>query len=296
MLMDNHGAALLTALLAAALAAFLAAAMLSSQQIEIRRLGNIINNDQAYVLSLSLEKWAGNVLINDAGRGGTDYPAEAWNAGLPPGLVDGGRASCAISDLQGIFNLNNLLADNRQLRSYSRRQFIRLLSLCGTADNLAPDIFQWLARQDQTFKFVTPSRLMQVPELEPDEFRRLAPFICALPTPTLLNINTAPSLLTASLAENISLSEAGDMIAARPLNGYKSVTAFIHACQKTGWQTAGIDAQFLTVSSHYFMVKSTVDSGRGHIRLTSILNRSSSADNRGRAAGYQVIIRSLGKI
>lgn len=52
------GVALITAMLVVALASVAAVAMTSRQQLDIRRTGNILHADQAYLYALGGELWA----------------------------------------------------------------------------------------------------------------------------------------------------------------------------------------------------------------------------------------------
>ena len=78
--------ALVTVLLATALIAVLAVGMTSEQQIAIRRTANIVESDQATLLTLGLEEWAIQLLLRD--RGATDNLAEDWSGHTNAGAIN----------------------------------------------------------------------------------------------------------------------------------------------------------------------------------------------------------------
>jgi general secretion pathway protein K len=104
------GVALITVLLVVFLAATAAAALASVQQLAIRRSGLLLHQQQARFYALGAEQWAAVILQRDLAESQTDHLSEEW-ATLPPVLpVEGGGISGYIEDLQGRFNLNNLLS------------------------------------------------------------------------------------------------------------------------------------------------------------------------------------------
>ena len=77
----QRGIALLSALLVVALATVIAVTMIEKQQYKIRRLENIIFNQQAYYYSLAGEAWARSILYKDitsSTNKNTDNLFEDW--------------------------------------------------------------------------------------------------------------------------------------------------------------------------------------------------------------------------
>ncbi len=133
-LYHQAGVALLTVLLIVFLASVAAVSLASIQQLAIRRSTLLLHQQQARLYTLGAEKWAAAILKRDLQANSAANPAttpattpaanpatnvnnkddltEEW-ANLPPALpVEGGSISGRIEDLQGRFNLNNLI--NRQ--------------------------------------------------------------------------------------------------------------------------------------------------------------------------------------
>jgi general secretion pathway protein K len=106
---QQQGVALLTALLIVFLASLIATELAGLQQLAIRRSTLLQHQQQARLYTLGAEQWAMTLLIRDASSGDTDHPGEDW-AILPPAFpVQGGSITGRIEDLQGRFNINNLL-------------------------------------------------------------------------------------------------------------------------------------------------------------------------------------------
>lgn len=105
---DASGVALITVLLIVFLASMTAISLATVQQIAIRRSTVLQHQQQARLYTLSVEQWAGLILMRDRQDNQTDHPGEEW-ANLPLALpVEDGVLSGKIRDLQGCFNLNNL--------------------------------------------------------------------------------------------------------------------------------------------------------------------------------------------
>jgi general secretion pathway protein K len=299
---DQDGVALLTVLLVTGLITIMAVAMLNRQQIEIRRTGNIMAADQALALARGGENWAIRLLLRDQKKSSADHLGEEWARGLPPIPVEGGAVSGNIVDLQGRFNINNLLAADSGLRDTSRGQFQRLLRLCQIEPESLDGVVDWLdddgeegwaedwayAGLDTPYRTAnqpmqSPSELRQVQGMSARGFQCLEPLIATLPAGTLLNINTAPAEILAALAEEVSLLQAQNIVTARPLEGYAHLAGFLAVPELAG---TGLTAEGLTLSSTFFLVQSRATMGRGKSTLLSILQRHED--------GINVLRRTMG--
>lgn len=299
---DQEGVALLTVLLVTGLITIMAVAMLNRQQIEIRRTENIMAADQALALARGGESWAIRLLLRDQKNSSVDHLGEEWARGLPPIPVEGGVVSGHIVDLQGLFNINNLLAADSGLREKSRGQFQRLLRLCQMEPESLDGVVDWLdddgdegraedwayANLDTPYRTAnqpmqSPSELRQVQGISAQGFHCLEPLISTLPAGTALNVNTAPAAIVAALAEEVSLLQAQSIVAARPLDGYAKIADFLAVPELAG---TGLTAGGLTVNSTFFLVQSRATMGRGKSMLLSILQRQED--------GIKVLQRTMG--
>lgn len=299
---NQDGAALLSVLLITALITILAVAMISRQQIDIRRTANVIEAEQAYYLAKGGESWASCLLIRDGRNGTKDHLAEDWARGLPPYPVAGGAVSGVILDLQGRFNVNNLQAAESGLQENSRRQFARLLNFCQLEPELLEAVVDWIDTDedngwaedvaygilDPPYRtanqpLISPSELLQVQGMSAKGFQCLAPLLATLPAGTLININTAPAGIIASLADDITPLQAENVIARRPVKGYGKIADFL---AEPEFVASGLTENDLTLSSNFFLVQSKASMGRGKITLFSLLQRQGK--------GVKVLQRTMG--
>lgn len=227
----QRGAALVTTLLMVALITVTVTSMASKQQRTIQ----IAQNRQAQLqlgnLAGAGERFAMAVLRRDrveAERGNSDSTEDFWAESLPPVPVDGATIEGCVVDLQGKFNLNNLVDENGNPDPLEFQIFQRLLTAL-TIDAVKADaVLDWIdtnidvtgadgAEDDfytgQTPSYraanglmVSPSELLLVrgfrvtDEGGLDDYDVLLPHIATLPQGTAININTASSAVLSSLA------------------------------------------------------------------------------------------------
>lgn len=300
------GVALLTALLVTAIAALTATAMAARQHLDIRRTLNVVQFDQAYLFALGVESWAKEILARDRRDNNVDHPAEVWATILPPIDVEGALVSGWIEDLQGRFNLNNLVDAAGAPVAEQTERFRRLLRVLGHDQGLADAIIDWIdpdaevrfpdGAEDPTYlemeppyrpansPMVHPSELLLVSGITPEIFATLLPHICTLPEQSTVNVNTATIPVLMSLIEDLSESQAEQLVADRGSEGYRTVEDFLaHSALMQG--LTGVTG--IAVSSTYFMANSNVRYERNEINLHSLLRRG--ADGR-----TNVLMRSQG--
>lgn len=299
---DQRGVALLTVLLVTALVTVLAVAMVSRQQIDIRRTANIIEADRAYWLAKGGETWAVKLLTRDLQKGATDHLEEEWARGLTPVAVGEGMVAGSIVDLQGRFNLNNLMAIDQGVREGSRQQFARLLVVCGLPPEVLPAVIDWEDddgdkgwAEDWAYAHLLPpyrtanqaltsiSELRLVQGMSNSGYACLEPLVAALPVETYLNVNTASAKLLATLAEGVTLAQAEALVAARPRDGYEKLADFLAAPE---WAGSGLSGDHLTLASNFFLLQCRTSVERGRSTIFTLIQREKK--------GVRVVRRSLG--
>jgi general secretion pathway protein K len=222
----------------------------------------------------------------------SDHLGELWATELPPLPFEGGVISGRIEDLQGRFNLNNLIGDEGEEDELARQQFERLLILLELDPALAGAVVDWLDPDvDQSFPtgaedsaytdlnppyrtantlITSPSELMAIAGFDLESYRRIAPYVTALPRGTTLNVNTASDMLIASLSDDIDLSLAASLIEERGEAEFTNVeTVFADLI------AAEMFARIGGVSEH-FMLTGTVVMGSNQMTLRSVLQRDNS--------------------
>jgi general secretion pathway protein K len=290
---QHRGAALIMAILIAALVTITAAAMATRQQLDIRRTGNLVNGDQAWLYSLGMEAWAIQILARDRADNAADHLGEDWATVITPIEVDGGALAGRIADQQGLFNLNGLVqggkVNNPQLQRY-----LNLLRTLDLDPGLATALLDWMDRdpdpgipdgaEDQEYLALTPAyRAANAPLNSPAELAHikgytreavsaLLPLVSTLPEATSLNINTAPAAVLLSLSDKMTPADAESLVAARAESedGFASVGEFLQRDEMAG---TGVDPVGLVLASNYFLVESTVQFAGRSQRLYSLLRR-----------------------
>lgn len=116
------------------------------------------------------------------------------------------------------------------------------------------------------------SELRLVKGMDTAAYDKLAPLVCALPSNTPLNVNTAPAIILAALADDQDPKELENVLANRPAEGYQQVDEFLDAANLS--VDASLKAQ-LSVASEYFAVQIEVQLGDGRAMLYSVLQRDS---------------------
>ncbi|HEY7642538.1 MAG TPA: type II secretion system minor pseudopilin GspK, partial [Steroidobacteraceae bacterium] len=239
----QRGVALILAVLIAALAAMLAANVSFKDYLDQRRTGNALAMDQGFEVALGGEAWAADALRRDKQQSAkTDDFTEEWATPIPPIPLDDGKGNSfgefegQLEDMQGRFNLNSLVTlqggkliadDDAVLR------FQRLLELLELEPKWANIIADWIdtdidprfpdGAEDPTYTGLTPpyrtanmpltraSELLAIAGFGLDRYRKLEPFVTALPIGTPINTCTAsPELLDSIVGKNLEFTQARD--------------------------------------------------------------------------------------
>ena len=293
----NQGVALITAVLITAAIAIAAVAMAAQQNLDVRRTANIIDGDRSYVFALGVESWAMQILIRDRRDNQTDNLHEDWASQLPPISVEGAVVTGHIEDMQGRFNLNNLLKDGK-LSPLDMERFQRLLTIVGLDPNLADAVVDWLdadsdvtqpagaedpqyLRADVPYRaanrpMVSPSELLLVQGFTADVYQKIEPYVCALPARTAINVNTTSKEVLMSLADNINENDAQQLIDDRGDKGYASLETFLQDKALAG---RGVKQDGLSVATDYFLLDAATKFDRAQTHLYSLLARSTTGIN-----------------
>ena len=302
---SQSGVALITALLVVAIVTVIATGMATRQQLDIRRSGNVLERDQAYLLALGVESWGRSILVQDRRDNNVDNLSEVWATVLPPISVEGGHVAGHIEDMQGRFNINNLVKDGKP-SPIDVQRFERLLKGLELNPNLSQAVIDWIDSDSETTSgngaedgeymghnppyrtanniINSVSELRLVNGFTKEAVTRLEPFISALPAYTPININTARPEILMALADDSTKADADAMIEDRGKKGYTEIQQFITS---PTIKSRNIPADGLGVSSDYFTVDAASRFGKGQVRLLGLIHRT--ADNKA-----QTLIRAQG--
>lgn len=310
----QQGIAIITVLLALAIAVLVCSEVISRVYASVKRSENYLNTQQAWEYALGGEALAREILAADFEKDQLssekiDHLHEAWAQPLPKLQVAGGAVEVEIYDMQSRFNLNNLIGEDGQIQPMQVGVLQRLMSFLGIRTNYADMAARWASYDNDTgdlydsdkvgyraadtqFGSVTELRLLK--DFHVDEYRRLAPFVSALPVPVRININTAPEAVLLSLTDGSdqSIELVKNFVAQRKqqTGGYTSPDAFSSMLESQGggeeggFEEGGSEEDggdggdrdtenVLGVNSEFFEVRVVADYGKNRVWLVSTLFR-----------------------
>jgi general secretion pathway protein K len=117
---------------------------------------------------------------------------------------------------------------------------------------------------------ISVTELMSVRGVTPRIYRRLSPYVTALPEWTPINVNTAPEPVLLSLGEGLGPYSMEEILERRLETPYTSVGAFVKDPALVGSE---VITDGLSVSSRYFLVTVDAEVGEGRMRLLSLMHR-----------------------
>jgi general secretion pathway protein K len=296
----QRGIALLIALLTVALAAVLIASLLDRGELALARTRNVLRSEQADAYAQVLEAYAAQVLLKDLDDPDEDSNTDIWAAPLPPQQVPGGMILASMRDLNGCFNLNNLGDVDHD--GIWLKMFVRLLNARGVDPGIATAVQQWLGGGDgadvtDSYYLAQPvpyrsaqrpfthvSELRLVRGVTSEVYAELAPYVCALPAGTPINVNTASVPVLQTLGDNISKAQAESL--------WQNGQAHWSGTFWKDWSGITVDPSVVPsdrvgLSSSYFLA-------RGDVTLDGIPVTFYSLIERSRGFGIRVLERSRG--
>lgn len=288
----ESGAALIAALFVAAIAAATAAGLLYAQTLWLTESRAGADAAQSRIAARAGIAWAAAILHQDARTGTVDHHGEPWSTALPPTDIEGSIVSGAIRDLQGRFNVNNLVRDGVAQPSEVAR-YKRLLQALGLPPGLADSAADWMDADaepngpdgaEDRYYLALPERsrtagrpladvheLLRVKGYTSAVFAALQPYVAALPAPSAINVNTAAPEVLMLIGERIDLAEARQLVASRERSWFRDaadVTARLPASARP------VNAAGIRTSSEYFAVDAVVRRGRALIEAEAIVHRT----------------------
>lgn len=303
------GVALVTVLLIVAVMTALVSRMSLSAMVWRRQVENGTALTQAIQGTRAAQIWVGNILESDTN--GYDAPDEDWAQPLPPIPVAWGHLTGWIEDMQGRFNLNNLINSEGEQNGMAVQQFLRLLSSLELPPGIAEAAIDWIDPDGSTAgvngaediyylgldypyhaanrPFGDARELRLVRGVDREAWLKLEPFVSALPAATRLNVNTASAeVLNAILAAwNLppeSLQNAQAWIADPGREPARDLEAF--AAEVLGTRETPALASLATTTD-FFLVHSQLGLDNVEYRMATLYHR-----NEGRA----VIVRHAREI
>jgi general secretion pathway protein K len=224
-----------------------------------------------------------------------DHGGELWASGLPPTDIEQGTVAGEIIDQQGLFNVNNLMLEEKA-SARDIAAFRRLLETIGLNANLAEAVADWVdadedalpevgAEDEYYLRLPAPYRAANQPVVELGELlrvrgmdeatlARLRSFATALPRRTPVNVNLAPPELLLALVPGLTLAEARVLASSRAQAPFRSLEEFQARLPRRDLKW--IEGT-LSVGSNYFVVRGRATVGKADVRMEALLQRESAA-------------------
>ena len=291
----QRGVAIITALLIVTIAATVSVTIATRLQLDVRRTGNLIAQDQAQFYLLAAEEWSQRILRQDKKDSSSDSLDESWAIELPPIPVDGGSIQGRLTDLHACININALVKDGA-VDTISKTRLAQLFQNLGVAGDLTQAITDWIDSDLETsnpngaedgyyLNLESPYRTANTPLLSISELRLIKgfedsetyelvkPYLCTFILDggeMNINVNTASAEVLQSLSANMTAELAADIIERReeePFNDIKEFTSFA----KLG--TIIKNTEKLSTSSDYFLLRTQAIIGQANKIMYSIIYR-----------------------
>jgi general secretion pathway protein K len=301
----QRGVALITAILIVALATVLAVHIGYQAFLDQRRTMTTFSLDQAQQIAIGAEAWVADILQKDARQSATtdDY-TEEWAMRLPPLPVDGGEVMGQVDDMQGRFNLNNLVKWDQAANALvtdpaAVARFARLLEMLEIEDKWAGLIADWIdadidpqfpdGAEDSVYTGLTPpyrtanmpitrtSELLAIADFGLERYRKLEPYVAALPVGTAINLCTAsPQVLDALTAKQRQYTLAVQSTAQTRQQRCFPTIADLQAQLDPKEKTELIDGNVVAQTSSYFRLSTVVTLGTTQLTMYSLLYRQNT--------------------
>ena len=304
----QHGVALLAALILMLAIVLILTNIFYRHQIDVSQASASLHGDQALLIAMSGEGWAGDLLSTKNDNRDVDDYGEIWAQAMPLLPVEGGTLEGCISDLQGRVNLNSFSAYNsaslnQEINSFGKmgvaKAWLNLmdtLQISSSPDRVAT-IVDWVDRDSSvvnswgaeqpdyeglTFpRMVANDLISDTSELAAingysvQEVQMLLPWVTALPELTSININTAPERLLLALGGEDGQQFLDIVNQGRPFSDinrfHQDLEAYFLiplADVKKRWPQA-----LVSVNSDYFQLYLEVTLGEARIQVKSIMDR-----------------------
>ena len=291
----QRGVALLVAILIVALGTILAAAIAYENAMTFRRGAATFAFDQALLVQQGAEALAAYGLrLAQKSDPQHTYASQGWAQPVGPiEVVPGVMLIAQLEDLQGRFNLNNLVRQDGTPDPVQVAAFQQLLAMLGLEPKWADFMVDWIDRNispvtpdgakdsvymGQTPPYRTPNRyitsaseLLALPGFGRDRYVALAPYVTALPFGMKLNVCTAKGPVLDAFLGHGDFSSDLDGLAknrAAATGCFPKLTDYQAAADAAVWKNISPKVQ---MTSSYFRLTSLVTIGSTEFNLYSLL-------------------------
>jgi len=321
----NKGAALLLSLFITSIVSIIGYRLFDltifTSEIEKR----YISNQQSLLLALSLESYTLDFISSEERRRSLSLMTNRYDPYSPIEIpIERGNVLARIEDKSDCFNLNLLVTNKKEinkkiLNKEELKLFKNLLISLEIPDErveiISASLIDWIDYDDfpdnyngaEDFYYSnlkvpylpfngylrSITEIRQVKGILEDDYKKMSPYICALPINIKsININSIsplkPKLLIALSENKLSDQEATYILENRPLNGYVDLNDFFNDEAIKRVVTSKFAREKLTVDPFYFNLKTQIK----YDEFTFIMNSRLLKDN----DGMRIITRKVGSL
>lgn len=291
----ERGVALITVLLAIAVLTAIVSRLSLSNQVWIRQVEGGTAQAQAGQAARAVEYWVAGILGRDDNE--FDGHTDPWARPLPPMPVGWGEVSGRVEDLQGRFNLHNLVTAEGETNPPAVARFRRLLQALELPPGIADAAADWAdadsrptggwGAEDGFYggrnppylaanrPFGDAAELRLVRRVTADVWQKLRPHVVALPGPTGVNLNTATAPVLAAYIEQwgpprVAMNQAEQWVKRTDRQPFADKASF--ASEALGGKDASVPPE-LTVTTEYFMAHTRFRFGDVDYGLATLYHR-----------------------
>ncbi|QLG89517.1 type II secretion system minor pseudopilin GspK [Chitinibacter bivalviorum] len=278
-LLRQSGVAIIAVLMVAALVASIAGLLMLRQQRALQQLEIRKDTAEARAATWSVLQLVRLTLRDDARQGEPDHLLKPWAIPIPEIKVENGALSGRLVELNGRFNVNNLITSDGQLDMAALAAYRQLMINLSLSPNLADGLQKYLTEHAlKTGDKVKLQPLLDLTELanvagyDAATLRNLEANVVALPVSTPLNVNFVSAEVLAAWMPKLGVSGAEQALSRRRSKYFASVDDFV-ALLPTERQ-AEVPRQLLAVKSSYFWADMGARFGSVFMQHRALLDRS----------------------
>jgi len=300
-----------------ALVAIISVNMLTQRQLQIYRTANLYFSEQAYQYSLAIERWGVSVLSQDLKREkknkeSFDSYQDVWNTALVDFDVEQATLDGVIIDLQGRFNLNNLVIEGKVNKQWEKT-YKQLLSSLGLPLSLSATLIDWIDTNEEVSgtsgaediyyialekpyrasnqPLVNVSELFWVKGYTKEVINTLKEHVYVATSETAINVNTSSASVLVAIVPGLSSVDAESILTQIEKQPFLTIEEFMKV---PAISDKAIELEQISVNSNYFSIISNVTIDKTKVSLQSIVQRSEKGNiqiiNRKQSPWYEATI------
>ena len=296
----ERGIALLTAILLVALGTMIATAIAYRTAMTARRGQGDFAFDQSILIAEAGEAIASYALRESRVNNQSDAPGQPWSTHYGPvPVTDGVTLEAWLEDMQGRFNLNNLVDATGTKDPKAIQAFQSLLQILQLEPKWAELIADWIdadtlvdspdGAEDSTYlsqlppyragnrQITSASELLALPGFGPDRYARIAPYVTALPRGTTVNLCTASGVMLDALnpsgERQYSALDPKSLAEERKNGCWPTKQLYQQSFASDPAARGSFGMNMVGQQSDYFRLTSVVSIGTAQFYLYSLLHR-----------------------